>query len=207
MPTKRITRRRTSTSRTPIPGARSGLIRSRDLEAGGTTRVALRRLVQQGSLLRLGRGIYAAADFSPTEHHGLAVASAQVPNLVVCLLSALQFHGLTTQAPFEVWLAIGGKARKPTLAGSAVRIVRFSRGALTEGIEVHHIEGVSVRITSAARTVADCFKYRNKIGLDVALEALKEYRRSRRPIDALVHAARVVRVANVMRPYLEAVAA
>src|SRR5205823_5631401 len=99
MPTERIRLPRASTSRPPISGARSGVIRSRDLEARGTTRVALRRLLQQGSLLRLGRGIYARADFSPTEHHGLAVASAQVPSAVVCLLSALQFHGLTTQAP------------------------------------------------------------------------------------------------------------
>ncbi len=126
---------------------------------------------------------------------------------MVCLLSALQFHRLTTQAPFEVWLAVGVKARKPALASSAVRIVRFSLRALTEGIEVHQIEGVPVRVTSAARTVADCFKYRNKIGLDVALEALKDYRRSRRSIDELVRAARIVRVQNVMRPYLEAVAA
>ena len=199
--------RRPPTSRSPIAGVRSGLIRSRDLEVGGTTRVALRRLVQQGALLRLGRGIYARPDFSPTEHHGLAVTSAQVPSVVVCLLSALQFHGLTTQAPFEVWLAVGVKARRPTLAGSAVRIVRFGPRALTEGVDVHQIEGVPVRITSAARTVADCFKYRNKIGLDVALEALKEYRRARRAMDDLVRAARIVRVANVMRPYLEAVAA
>ncbi len=126
---------------------------------------------------------------------------------MVCLLSALQFHSLTTQAPFEVWLAVGVKARRPALASSAVRIVRFSLRALAEGIEAHQVEGVPVRITSAARTVADCFKYRNKIGLDVALEALKEYRRSRRSIDELVRAARIVRVQNVMRPYLEAVAA
>jgi predicted transcriptional regulator of viral defense system len=191
----------------PKVGGRSGLVRSRDFEASGTTRVALSRLVQQGALLRLGRGIYAPADFSPTENHGLAVAAAQVPSAVVCLLSALQFHRLTTQAPFEVWLAVGGKARKPALTDSPVRIVRFSGRALTEEVEVHEIEGVPVRVTSVARTVADCFKYRNKIGLDVALEALKEYRRSRRSIDDLVRAARSVRVENVMRPYLEAVAA
>lgn len=207
MPTKRIRLRRTSSSPPSIAGARSALVRSRDLEARGTTRVAVRRLVQQGALLRLGRGIYAPAHFSPTEHHGLAVASAQVPSAVVCLLSALQFHRLTTQAPYEVWLAVGVKARKPALASSAVRLVRFSPRALAEGIEVHQIEGVPVRVTSVARTVADCFKYRNKIGLDVALEALKEYRRSRRSIDELVRAARIVRVENVMRPYLEAVAA
>jgi hypothetical protein len=207
MPTKRTTPRDASRSRPSTPRPRPGLVRSRDLVAAGTTRVALSRLVQQGALLRVGRGIYTRPDFSPTEHHGLAVAAAQVPSAVVCLLSALQFHRLTTQAPFEVWLAVGGKARKPTLGDSAVRIVRFSARALTEGVEVHQIEGVPVRVTSIARTVADCFKYRNKIGLDVALEALKEYRRSRRSIDDLVRAARIVRVENVMRPYLEAVTA
>ena len=207
MPTKRIKPRSSSTPPAPKARAPGVLVRSRDLEARGTTRVAISRLVQQGTLLRFGRGIYATADFSPTEHHGLAVAAAQVPTAVVCLLSALQFHRLTTQAPFEVWLAVGGKARKPALTDFPVRVLRFSGRALAEGVEVHQIEGVPVRVTSVARTVADCFKYRNKIGLDVALEALKEYRRTRRSIDDLVRAARIVRVENVMRPYLEAVAA
>ena len=205
MPTKRILRASSSTR--PARRAPGVLVRSRDLEARGTPRGAIRRLVDQGRLLRLGRGIYAPADFSPTEHHGLAVAAAKVPSAVVCLLSALQFHRLTTQAPFEVWLAIAGKARKPRLADLPVRVMRFSKRALTEGVELHPIEGVPVRVTSVARTVADCFKYRNKIGLDVALEALREYRRVRRSIDDLVRAARIVRVANVMRPYLEALAA
>jgi predicted transcriptional regulator of viral defense system len=205
MPTKRLHHRRPSER--PARHAPGVLVRSRDLEARGTPRVAIRRLVEQGRLVRLGRGIYAPADFSPTEYHGLAVAAAKVPSAVVCLLSALQFHRLTTQAPFEVWLAVAGKARKPRLVDLPVRVMRFSRRALTEGVELHQIEGVPVRITSVARTVADCFKYRNKIGLDVALEALREYRRTRRSIDELVRAARIVRVDNVMRPYLEAIAA
>jgi predicted transcriptional regulator of viral defense system len=126
---------------------------------------------------------------------------------VVCLLSALQFHGLGTQAPFETWLAIGVKDRKPTAHDLPLRIVRFSGAALKHGVEVHVIEGVPVRVTTVARTVADCFKYRNKIGLDVALEALREYRRSRRSIDELTRAASSVRVGNVIKPYLEAMAA
>jgi predicted transcriptional regulator of viral defense system len=203
MTTKRIKPHSSSTSRAPKSPAPGVLVRSRDLEARGTTRVALSRLVRRGALLRLGRGIYAPADFSPTEHHGLAVAAAQVPSAVICL----QFHGLTTQAPFEVWLAVGGKARKPALTDFPVRVMRFSNRAIVEGVEVHQIEGIPVRITSIARTVADCFKYRNKIGLDVALEALKEYRRSRRSIDEFVRAARIVRVENVIRPYLEAIVA
>jgi predicted transcriptional regulator of viral defense system len=124
---------------------------------------------------------------------------------VVCLLSALQFHGLTTQSPFEVWVAIANKARAPKMEYPPLRIVRFSGAALTEGVEKHRVDGVTVRVTSVAKTVADCFKYRNKIGLDVALEALREAWNAKRvSIDDLWHYAQVCRVANVMRPYLEA---
>lgn len=182
-----------------------GLVRSRDLEAQGTSRPAIRRMVGAGQLRQVARGLYAPTELEATEHHSLAAASALVPGSVICLLSALQFHGLGTQAPFEVWLAIGTKARKPTVADPPLRIVRFSQRALSEGVETRVVEGVKVRVTTPARTVADCFKYRNKIGLDVALEALREYRRARRPIDDLTRAAQIVRVANVMRPYLESV--
>jgi predicted transcriptional regulator of viral defense system len=164
-------------------------------------------MVGTGQLQQIARGLYAPAGFEATEHHGLAAAAAMVPDGVICLLSALQLHRLGTHAPFEVWVAIGTKARKPTISEPPLRIVRFSDRALREGLEIRSIEGVVVRVTTAARTVADCFKYRNKIGLDVALEALREYRRSRRPADELARAASSVRVANVIRPYLEAVAA
>jgi predicted transcriptional regulator of viral defense system len=164
-------------------------------------------MVRAGQLRQVARGLYAPAGFEATEHHGLAAAAALVPDGVVCLLSALQFHHLGTQAPFEVWLAVGTKAHKPTVVDPPLRIVRFSERALREGVETRTIEGIAVKVTSPARTVADCFKYRNKIGLDVALEALREYRRSRRSVDDLTRAAQVVRVANVMRPYLEAVLA
>jgi predicted transcriptional regulator of viral defense system len=124
---------------------------------------------------------------------------------VVCLLSALQFHELTTQVPHEVWLAIANKAHKPVVDWPPLRIVRYSPRALKEGVERHRLDGVHVPITSAARTVADCFKYRGKIGLDVAIEALRDYMRARdRNLDALWRAARLQRVANVMRPYMEA---
>jgi len=161
-------------------------------------------MLDAGTLEQVARGLYAPSGFEPTEHHGLASAAALVPSGVVCLLSALQFHSLGTQAPFEVWLAVGGKARKPTVAGVPLRIVRFAESALRHGVEMHTIEGVPVKVTTAARTVADCFKYRNKIGLDVALEALRAYRRTRHPMDQLTRAARSVRVENVMRPYVEA---
>jgi predicted transcriptional regulator of viral defense system len=205
MPTKRNTPSRLARSLTrAFP---RGLARTRDLEAKGASRPVIRRMVDAGDLRQVARGLYAPAGFEATEHHGLAAAAALVPAGVVCLLSALQYHRLGTQAPFEVWLAIGTKARKPTVTDPPLRIVRFSERALREGIETRSIEGVKVRVTTPARTVVDCFKYRNKIGLDVALEALREYRRARRSIDDLTRAAEVVRVTNVMRPYLESVVA
>lgn len=186
-------------------GLPRGLARSRDLEAAGASRPAIQRMVGTGQLRQVARGLYAPAGFEATEHHGIAAAAALVPEGVVCLLSALQFHRLGTQAPFEVWIAVGTKARKPMVTDPPLRIVRFSDRALRDGVETRTIEGVAVKVTNVARTVADCFKYRNKIGLDVALEALREYRRARRSMDDLARAARVVRVSNVMRPYLEAV--
>jgi predicted transcriptional regulator of viral defense system len=129
-----------------------------------------------------------------------------VPRGVVCLLSALRFHELTTQQPFEVWLAIGIKSWKPEVASPPVRIVRFSETALNFGVEQHAIEKIPVRVYSAAKTVSDCFKYRNKIGVDVALEALRDCMSQRKAtVDELWEAAKVCRMTNVMRPYLEAV--
>ncbi len=158
----------------------------------------------EGAIMRVGRGLYVARGARPTEHHSLAQASKRVPHGVVCLLSALRFHDLTTQSPFQVWLAISAKARLPKTDNPPLRIVRFSQRMLAYGLQEHRIEGVSVRIFSPAKTVADCFRYRNKIGLDVALEALRECIRKRRATsDELWQAAKVCRVANVMRPYLE----
>ena len=126
------------------------------------------------------------------------------PQAIICLLSALRFHDLTTQSPFEVWLAIPNKARSPKMDYPPLRIMRFSGAALTHGVEDHVVDGVSVRVTSVARTVADCFKFRNKIGLDVALEALQEAWRAKRvSMDELWRYATLCRVTNVMRPYME----
>ncbi len=158
----------------------------------------------KGLVMRVGRGLYVARGSRPTQHHSLAQASKRVPHGIVCLLSALRFHDLTTQSPFQVWFAISNKARLPKTANPPLRILRFSKQMLAYGVQEHRIEGVSVRIFSPAKTVADCFRYRNKIGLDVALEALRECRRKRRATsDELWQAAKVSRVANVMRPYLE----
>jgi predicted transcriptional regulator of viral defense system len=181
-----------------------GLIRPRDLEPLGLSRVTLTRLVRQGALTRVARGLYALPNRSISEHTALAEVARKHPQAIVCLLSALRFHELTTQSPFEVWLAIPNKARAPKLDYPPLRIVRVSGPLLAEGVEEHSIDGVPVRITSVAKTVADCFKYRNKIGLDVALEALREAWKGRRVgMDELWRYARLCRVANVMRPYLE----
>jgi predicted transcriptional regulator of viral defense system len=184
-----------------------GVLRSRDVAAHSVSRVTLQRLCERGVLCRLGRGLYGLAEAELTEHHSLAETARRVPAGVVCLLSALRFHELTTQNPFEVWLAIDVKAFKPKVDWSPLRIVRFSGEALTFGVKEHDVEGVLVHVTSAAKTVANCFKYRNKIGVDVAVEALAAYRRERRgSVEELLHAAAVDRVAVVMRPYLEALA-
>lgn len=185
----------------------AGVLRPRDLDPYNIPRTYLSRLCTAGKLQRIARGLYVLPDSGVTEHHSLAEACKRVPKGVVCLLSALRFHELTTQAPFKVWLAIGEKAWRPRMEYPPLRIVRFSRATLNAGVEKHQIEGVTVHVYCPAKTVADCFKYRNKIGLDVAIEALRECWRSRRcTMDDLWHYADICRVRNVMRPYLEALA-
>ncbi|MBS0262508.1 MAG: type IV toxin-antitoxin system AbiEi family antitoxin domain-containing protein [Planctomycetes bacterium] len=185
----------------------SRVLRARDVVAAGIARTYLNRLFAAGVLERPARGLYVLAEDEPTEHRSLIEAARRVPRGVVCLLSALQFHGLTVQAPFEVWLAINHKARRPRSPSLPLRIVRFSGKALTYGIEEHTLEGVCVRVYSPAKTIVDCFKYRNKIGLDVALEALRDgLRQKKATFDQIWQAAKICRMTNVMRPYLEAVA-
>jgi predicted transcriptional regulator of viral defense system len=183
---------------------RTGVLRPKDLDAHAIPRVYLKELCDRALVQRIGRGLYVAVDADLTEHHTLAEACKRVPHGVVCLLSALRFHGLTTQAPFEVWLAIGRKAWLPKVDYPPLRLVRFSGPALTSAVEEHPIEGVTVRVYNPAKTVADCFKYRNKIGLDVALEALRDcWRQRRASMDEFWQAAALCRMTNVMRPYLE----
>ena len=182
-------------------------VTARELAAAHIHRQVLSRLVESGEIERVARGVYRLPEHPLTENYGLAMASAVVTHGVICLLSALQFHGIGTQLPSEVWIAIDRRARRPALKYPPLRIVRYSGAALTEGVESHRIEGRTVRVYNVAKTVADCFKYRNKIGLDVALEALREARRAKQAsADALWRYAKINRVANVMRPYLEAVA-
>jgi predicted transcriptional regulator of viral defense system len=186
--------------------SRQRLVRPRDVEARGIPREHLLRLYRRGLLRREARGVYTLADAPVTEHHTLALAAKLVPSGTVCLLSALRFHGLTTQDPHEVWLAIGTKARRPAFDFPRVRTVRFSGPALSEGVEHHTVEGVRVAVYRAAKTVADCFKYRHKLGVDIAIEALRDsLKRRKTTIDEIHRFAKICRVARVMRPYLESV--
>jgi predicted transcriptional regulator of viral defense system len=186
---------------------RLGMVRPADLETHGIQRQALYDLVRAGEVERQARGIYVAKGHPYTAEHALAQVAKRVPSAVICLLTALRFHDLTTQNPAEVWIALPEKARKPRLDYPRLRVTRFSGPAFTEGIETHRIEGVEVRLYSAAKTVADCFKYRNKVGIDVAVEALREFsRRYRGAATELARFARICRVARVMQPYMDAIA-
>jgi predicted transcriptional regulator of viral defense system len=200
------------------------VLRPRDLSAHGIPREYLTRLHRQGLLERPTRGNYVLANAEPSELQSFVEASKRVPHGVICLLSALRFHELTTQAPFEVWLAIDHKAWLPKVEYPPLRIVRFPHSAMTIGIEEYDIlrrtarrplreprptlaRAVTIRVTNPARTVVDCFKYRNKIGLDVALEALRDcWRQKKATMDELYRTAQALRMANVMRPYLESLA-
>jgi len=184
-----------------------GVVRPVDLEARGVSRAQLYGLVRKGLVARQTRGIYVASRHPYTAEHTLAQVAKRVPGGVFCLLTALRFHDLTTQNPADVWIALPEKARKPRLDYPRLRVARFSGPALTEGIETHRLEGVEARVYSAAKTVADCFKYRNKIGIDVAVEALRDFsRRHRGGATELARFARVCRVTRVMQPYLDATA-
>ena len=185
-----------------------GLITDREVRQMGIHPQTLKRLVESGQIERIARGRYCLAGYPFTEHHGFVLASAAIPNGVICLLSALQFHQIGTQLPHEVWIALDRGAWRPKIEYPPLRVVRFSGEALTAGIEEHTLEGHTVRVYNVAKTLADCFKYRNKIGLDVALEALNEAWRDRRfTMDEIERYARICRVSKVMRPYLEAIVA
>jgi len=184
------------------------LLRARDVAEQGLPTITLTRLVQADKLERVARGVYGLPGAATSEHRSLAEIAIRVPKGVVCLLSALQFHEIGTQAPFEVWLAIPNRVAAPRIEQPSIRVLRMSDDALTEGLQRKRIEGVEVPIFNPARTVVDCFRFRNKIGLDVALEALRDGWRERRfTMDELWHHATRQRMANVMRPYVEAITA
>jgi predicted transcriptional regulator of viral defense system len=187
---------------------RRSIFTAADAAGSGIHSQELSRAMGTGLLERVARGQYRLAGRPVTENHALTIAARAVPHGVICLLSAVAFHGIGTQLPFEVWIAVERGARAPSLRYPTLRIARFSGPAFDQGIEIHRLEGQPVRIYSVAKTVADLFKYRKKIGLDVAMEALREVWRDRRAtIDEIDHFARICRVERVMRPYLEALVA
>jgi predicted transcriptional regulator of viral defense system len=195
----------TDRDRTLKLARRESGVTPRDLAEAGIHRQALTRLVNEGKIERVARGLYRVASQPITENHGLVVASTAVPHGIICLLSALQYHAIGTQVPSEIWMALDRRAWRPKLTWPPLRIVRFTGDALTQGVEHHTIEGRPVKVYGVAKTVADCFKYRNKIGLDVALEALREAWRGKHfTMEELDRYAVVCRVQRVMQPYLEA---
>lgn len=187
-------------------GPRS-VVRARDLEGAGISRGRIARLAEAGRLVRVDRGLYTLPETDVPDNAALVTAAARSEQAFFCLLTALRFHDLTTQAPSEVWIGIGHKQRPPRLEWPPLRIVRFTGAGLTDGIETHVIDGVQMRFTSAARTVVDCFKFRNRVGIDVAMEALRDVLRDRGAShDEIWAMATRFRQANVMRPYMESLA-
>lgn len=180
-----------------------GYLRARDLAEIGVSGATLQQLLRSGELVRIGRGLYVSPHKALTEYDQLAQLATKYPLIVFCLLTALKIHGLTTQNPHEVWIAISPNARMPSVSFPPLHVVRFTN--LSDGTEFIAIDGVTrVAVTSIAKTVADCFKFRNKIGLDIALEALRDaWQLKKVTMDELWEAATLCRVANVMRPYLE----
>lgn len=182
--------------------------RPRDVRPLGLSFRQLQRLVATGTVERIGGGLYRLSEVEPDEYETIAMVASAAPDAIVCLLSALRVHGIGTQSPHLVWLAIDRKARIPRRLPTKVRIVRFSGPMLTYGVVTQSMQGVKVRLTNPARTVVDCFRYRNKIGLDVAMEALRDAVRSRKAaVSEIDRAAEVCRIRTVIGPYLEALSA
>jgi predicted transcriptional regulator of viral defense system len=196
----------TQTQRVLGLASQKGLLRASDLDAIDAPRVVLTRLTAAGLLEKIGRGLYRLPDGQGSEFENLAAIATKVPQAVFCLLTALQFHELTTQLPRQIWIAMPRGSHVPRIDYPPIKMVQMSGEVYTAGVEEHQRDGVKLRVYSAAKTVVDCFKHRNKIGLDVALEALKDTRRSAKATaDELWRCATICRVANVMRPYLEAI--
>lgn len=184
---------------------RYGTVRPRDLKDLGVPRQVLKRLHDRGELVRRSRGVYSLPDYEPTRHTDLATVCARSRQATVCLISALDFHELTTQIPHAVWIMIDRSARRPKIDRPPIHTVYASGKSLTEGVRKHEIEGVEVRMTTPAKTVADCFKYRDHVGQDVAIEALRDCLRQRKATPADIYEmAKIDRVTKTIRPYLEA---
>ena len=185
-----------------------GIARLAELRDAGVTAATMSRMERDGEVLRLARGLYQLSDATLDAHHSLAEAAKRVPKGVVCLVSALAFHELTDQLPRQIWIAIGQKDWPPKADGTPIRLVRFTDRLLEEGVETHPVEGVPVKVFGVAKTIADCFRYRNKIGLSVAIEGLREALRQRKATPGeIARQAERGGVATVIRPYLEALTA
>jgi predicted transcriptional regulator of viral defense system len=184
----------------------SGLLRTQQAIDEGIAPRTLYQLRAAGAIIRESRGLYRLADSEPSEYHDLAQVALRIPKGVICLISALAFHGLTTQIPRQVYVALPNDAEKPRLEYPPIRLFWLSAKTYSAGIEKHELDGVAVKVYGIEKTIADCFKFRNKIGLDVAIEALRDYRKQKGfKVDALLHFAQIDRVERVIRPYLEAI--
>lgn len=182
-----------------------GILRTGEAIAAGIHPRMLYEMRDKGIVERLSRGVYRLSELKPLGDPDLVSVMLRIPKGVVCLVSALAFYKITTQIPHQVYIAIDRNSRPPNIEFPPIRVFRFTGEAYASGIEIHESEGIQLKIYNPEKTIADCFKYRNKIGLDVALEALKRYReRAGFSVDKLIHFARVCRVEKVMRPYLEA---
>jgi predicted transcriptional regulator of viral defense system len=196
----------THTQRVLDLATRRGLLRANDLDDIGSPRAVLTRLAESGLIERVARGLYRLPDAQVSELESLGTIATKAPQAVFCLLTALQFHELTTQLPRQVWIAMPRGSHTPRIEYPPVKMVQFTGEAYSAGVDEVERDGIKLRVYSAAKTVADCFKHRNKIGLDVALEALKDARsRNKASVDDIWHFAKICRVANVMRPYLESI--
>ncbi len=181
-----------------------GFFRTRDLETLGLSFAKLRKLMEEGTIERIARGLYRFVKTEPTEHHTLAAVCARIPNGIICLLSALRYHEIGTQLPRQVWIAIPHKARAPKLPEFPIRLIRFSGPSLRYGVESVTMEGIEARITSPARTMVDCFRFRRLVGRDVALEAMRETLREKKATpDEIWRAAEICRAKSLVGPYLE----
>lgn len=196
----------THTQRILDLASQKGLLRASDLGAIDAPRVVLTRLTAAGLLNRVGRGLYRLPSHPASENESLATIAAKVPQAVFCLLTALEFHELTTQLPRQIWIAMPRGSHVPRIDYPPIKMVQMTGDVYSAGIETIERDGVKLRVYGVAKTVADCFKHRNKIGLDVALEALKDARAKKMAsADELWRYAKICRVANVMRPYLEVI--
>lgn len=182
------------------------MLRPSDLDDIGAPRVTLTRMVEAGQLEKIGRGLYRLADAAPSESESLAIVATRVPQAVFCLYTALQFHELTTQLPRDIWIAMPHGSHSPCLDYPPVKMIQLSGQALSVGIEEFKRDGVMIKVYNTAKTVVDCFKHRNKIGLDVALEALRDARTQKKAsVDDIWRYAKICHVANIMRPYMESI--